>query len=189
MQTQQAVQHIYPRFAFVTRLQNRFAIGNTNAHQLYSGSQLYLPGIGRNHSLVLGFNYQMRDTLRQYSFSNGFAMARGYEAIDYPRMWRTSFNYHMPLVYPDFGVANIVYFLRARSNFFYDDMHLKSLRTGKVINLRSLGTEIYFDTKWWNQQSVTFGIRYSRLLDTKLFVQPSNANRWEFIMPVNLLSN
>jgi len=189
MQTQQAVQHIYPKFAFITRLQSRMAIGNTSANQLFWSSQLYLPGVGRNHSLVLGFNYQMRDTMRQYSFSNGFAMARGYEAIDYPRMWRTSFNYHMPLLYPDLGIGNIVYFLRVRSNFFYDDMHLKSLRTGKVINFRSTGTEIYFDTKWWNQQSVTFGLRYSRLLDTKLFVKPPNPNRWEFIMPINLLSN
>ncbi|MEY3577649.1 MAG: hypothetical protein RL394_1234, partial [Bacteroidota bacterium] len=189
MQTQQAVQHIYPKFAFVTRMQSRMAIGNTQANQLFWGSQLYLPGAGRNHSLVLGFNYQRRDTLRQYSFSNGFAMARGYDAIDYPRMWRTSFNYHMPLIYPDLGLGNIVYFLRARSNFFYDDMHLKSLRTGKVINLRSVGMEIYFDTKWWNQQSVTFGLRYSRLLDTKLFVNSPNPNRWEFIMPIDLLSN
>ena len=189
MQTQQAVQHIYPKFAFITRLQSRMAIGNTSANQLFWSSQLYLPGVGRNHSLVLGFNYQMRDTMRQYSFSNGFAMARGYEAIDYPRMWRTSFNYHMPLLYPDLGIGNIVYFLRVRSNFFYDDMHLKSLRTGKVINFRSAGTEIYFDTKWWNQQSVTFGLRYSRLFDTKLFVKPPNPNRWEFIMPINLLSN
>ena len=188
-QTQQAVQHIYPKFAFVTRLQSRMAIGKTSANQLFWGSQLYLPGVGRNHSLVLGFNYQMRDTLRQYSFSNGFAMARGYDAVDYPRMWRTSFNYHMPLLYPDLGIGNIVYFLRARSNFFYDDMHLKSLRTGKIINLRSAGTEIYFDTKWWNQQNVTFGLRYSRLLDTKLFVNPPNPNRWEFIMPIDLLSN
>lgn len=189
MQTQQAVQHIYPRFAFVTRLQSRMAIGNTRANQFYWGSQLYLPGVGRNHSLVLGFNYQRRDTLRQYSFSNGFAMARGYESIDYPRMWRTSFNYHMPLLYPDLGIGNIVYFLRVRSNFFYDDMHLKSLRTGKIINLRSAGTEVYFDTKWWNQQNVTFGLRYSRLLDTKLFIKPPNPNSWEFIMPINLLSN
>ena len=189
MQTQQAVQHIYPRFAFVSRLQSRMAIGNTNANQLFWGSQLYLPGVGRNHSMVLGFNYQSRDTMRQYSFSNGFAMARGYDAIDYPRMWRTSFNYHMPLVYPDLGIGNIVYFLRVRSNFFYDDMHLKSLRTGKTINLRSTGTEVYFDTKWWNQQSVTFGLRYSRLLDTKMFVKPPNPNRWEFIMPIDLLSN
>ena len=189
MQTQQAVQHIYPRFAFVTRLQSRMAIGNTNANQFFWGSQLYLPGVGRNHSLVLGFNYQRRDTLRQYSFSNGFAMARGYDASDYPRMWRTSFNYHMPLLYPDLGFGNIVYFLRVRSNFFYDDMHLKSLRTGKIINLRSAGTEVYFDTKWWNQQNVTFGLRYSRLLDTKLFTKPPNPNRFEFIMPINLLPN
>jgi len=189
MQTQQAVQHIYPRFAFVTRLQSRMTIGNTSANQLYWGSQLYLPGVGRNHSLVLGFNYQMRDTMRQYSFSNGFAMARGYDAIDYPRMWRTSFNYHMPLIYPDLGIGSIVYFLRVRSNFFYDDMHLKSLRTGKIINLRSAGTEVYFDTKWWNQQNVTFGLRYSRLLDTKLTIKPTNPNRWEFIMPIDLLSN
>jgi hypothetical protein len=116
-------------------------------------------------------------------------MARGYDAIDYPRMWRTSFNYHMPLLYPDLGIGNIVYFLRVRSNFFYDDMHLKSLRTGKIINLRSAGTEVYFDTKWWNQQNVTFGLRYSRLLDTKLFIKPPNPNSWEFIMPINLLSN
>ena len=189
MQSQQAQQHIYPRFAFVARLQSRMAIGNTNANQLFWGSQLYLPGVGRNHSLVLGFNYQSRDTLRQYSFSNGFAMARGYDAIDYPQMWRTSFNYHMPLLYPDLGIGNIVYFLRVRSNFFYDDMHLKSLRTGNVINLRSAGTEVFFDTKWWNQQNVSFGLRYSRLLDTKLFVKPPNPNRFEFIMPINLLSN
>jgi hypothetical protein len=46
--------------------------------------------------------------------------------------------------------------------------------------------EIYFDTKWWNQQSVSFGVRYSRLLDTDLFVQKPNPNRFEFIMPLNL---
>lgn len=189
MQSQQAVQHIYPRFALVARMQHRFALGNTRAHQLYAGSQLYLPGILSNHALVMGFNYQMRDTLRQYFFSNGFAMARGYMGLDYPRMWRTSINYHMPLFYPDAGIGNLVYFLRIRSNFFYDDMRLKSLRTSKIINLRSAGAEVFFDTKWWNQQNVTFGVRYSRLLDTKLFVQPPNANQWEFIMPINLLSN
>ncbi len=51
--------------------------------------------------------------------------------------------------------------------------------------LRSYGTEIYFDTKWWNQHNVTFGFRYSRLQDGAL--QRLGANQWEFIMPVNLL--
>jgi len=101
-------------------------------------------------------------------------------------MWRYSLNYHFPLFYPDRGIGNIVYFLRVRGNAFYDDMTLKSLRTGRKINLRSAGMEIYFDTKWWNQQSVSFGVRYSRLLDTDLFVQKPNPNRFEFIMPLNL---
>ncbi len=189
MQTQQALQHIYPKFAFVTRITNKSAIGKTSANQLYFGSQLYLPGIGKNHSLVTAFSYQQRDTLKQYIFSNGFAMARGYEALDYPRMWKASFNYHMPLLYPDFGIANIVYFQRIRSNFFYDAMWLKSLRTGVTTNLRSTGAEIYFDTKWWNQQPVSFGVRYSHLLDVNKFTNKPNANRWEFVLPINLIPN
>lgn len=189
IQTQQAVQHIFPRFAFAMRLQNRVSLGKTASNQTYTAAQLFVPGFARTHSLVGGFAFQSRDTLRQYAYSNGFPMARGYQAFDYPRMWRYSINYHMPLAYPDFGVGNIVYFLRVRSNAFYDDMSLKSLRTGRVINLRSAGAEIYFDTKWWNQQPVTFGVRYSRLLDTDQFSTKPNPNRFEFIMPVNLIPN
>ena len=189
MQTQQAVQHIYPKFAFVTRITNKSAIGKTSANQLYVGSQFYLPGLGKNHSFVTSFSYQQRDTLKQYFFSNGFAMARGYEAFDYPRMWKASFNYHMPLLYPDFGIANIVYFQRIRSNFFYDAMYLKSLRSGVTTNLRSAGAEIFFDTKWWNQQPVSFGVRYSHLLDVNKFTNKPNANRWEFVLPLNLIPN
>jgi hypothetical protein len=143
----------------------------------------------RTHSLSISAAYQQRDTLRQYVYTNNLAMARGYESFNYPKMWRVSFNYHFPIVYPDFGVANTVYFRRIRGNIFYDDLHLKSLRTGKMIQLRSTGVEIHFDTKWWNQQPVSFGVRYSRLLDTKKFNNPPNANHWEFIMPVNLIPN
>jgi len=187
MQTQKAVQHIYPRFALVARVLNRFAVGNTSAQQTLLSTQLYLPGIFRNHALVIGAGYQSRDTLGQYNFSNNFAMARGYQAFNYPRMWRYSVNYHLPLVYPDWGVGNIVYFQRVRANLFYDNMNLKSLRTRRVFQLSSAGTEIYFDTKWWNQQAVSFGFRYSRLLDTQIFTQKPNPNRFEFIMPLNLL--
>ncbi|MFM1962478.1 MAG: hypothetical protein RLZZ172_1323 [Bacteroidota bacterium] len=187
MQTQKAVQHIYPRFALAARVLNRFAVGNTSAQQTLLLTQLYLPGIFRNHALVLGAGYQSRDTLGQYNFSNNFAMARGYQTFNYPRMWRYSVNYHLPLIYPDWGVGNIVYFQRVRANLFYDNMNLKSLRTRRVFQLSSAGTEIYFDTKWWNQQAVSFGFRYSRLLDTQIFTQKPNPNRFEFIMPLNLL--
>lgn len=189
MQTQQAVQHFHPRFGISARVNSRFAVGKTSANQVLMGTQVYLPGIGRNHSFVLAAHYQRRDTLSQYIFSNDFPIARGYPALDFPRMWRMSYNYHFPLVYPDLGIGNMVYFQRIRANVFFDNMNVKSLRTGRVTNLRTVGTEFFFDTKWWNQQPVTFGVRYSRLLDANLFLVPPNANQWEFIMPINLIPN
>ncbi len=187
--SQQAKQQINPRFGWTFNIQHRTSVGKLEAHQTFIGSRVYLPGVKRTHSLSISAAYQQRDTLRQYVYSNNLAMARGYEAFNYPKMWRMSFNYHFPLMYPDFGIANVVYFSRMRANVFYDDMHLKSIRTGKVMQLRSTGIEIHVDTKWWNQQPVSFGVRYSRLLDPKKFNNPPNVNHWELIMPVNLFPN
>jgi hypothetical protein len=91
-----------------------------------------------------------------------------------------------PWYNPDWGFANIVYFTRIRANVFYDYTDLKSLRFQTHYQLRSYGTEIYFDTKWWNQQPLQFGIRYSRLIDHEIVgLQP---NRWEFILPITLIN-
>ena len=187
MQLQKSVQQIFPQFALAIKLQNRNAIGNTNANQFNASTSIYLPAIGKTHSLVVALSYQGRDTLRQYAFSNGFGMPRGYTALNYPRMTRLGLNYHLPLLFPDLGIANVVYVKRVRSNFFYDTGWFKSLRTGKTIPLRSGGLEVYFDTRWWNQQPVTVGFRYSRLLDTNQFLTKPNSNRWEFILPLNLI--
>ncbi len=187
--SQQAIQHVNPRLGWTLNLQHRTSFGKTDAEQSYAGMRVYLPGFMRTHSFNMSAAYQQRDTLRQYIYTNNFAMARGYAGFNYPRMWRFSFNYHLPVAYPDFGIAHIVYFRRMRANLFFDDMHLKSLRTGRIIQLRSTGMELHFDTKWWNQHPVSFGVRYSRLLDTKQFTDPPNANRWEIIMPVNLIPN
>jgi hypothetical protein len=101
-------------------------------------------------------------------------------------MWKWSANYHVPLLYPDWGFGQIVYFTRIRGNLFFDYTQLQNLRTKNIFSFRSTGAEIYFDTKWWNQEPVTFGFRYSRLLDNNAGV-PALANRWEFIMPVGLI--
>ena len=47
--------------------------------------------------------------------------------------------------------------------------------------------EMYFDTKWWNEASVTIGVRYSHLLDDDLF-GGSGRNRLEIILPVNIFN-
>jgi hypothetical protein len=184
-QVQKAAQQVYPRLAFSTSLRYNSAL-NVTARQFLATGNIYLPGLLHTHSIVLSAAYQGRDTMRQYGFTNDFPFSRGYDVnVDYPRMWKVGANYHFPLVNPDWGFANIVYFRRLRANAFTDYSEIKSLRTGDVFNFQSVGGELYFDTKWWNQLPVTFGVRYSRLLDADLLGVSSN--RWELIVPVDLI--
>mgnify|MGYP000131804478 CR=1 FL=1 len=184
IQSQQARMHIYPRLGNSFFARYRTAVDKLDAKQLLLSNSIYLPGIDPTHNLILSAAWQGRDTLG-YTFPNSFPFARGYSNIDAPRMWKFGANYHLPLVYPDWGFANIVYFLRVRGNAFYDYSTIKSLRTGAKFNFSSMGAELFFDTKWWNEYEVTFGIRYSRLADGELLGMAPN--QWEFILPVNLL--
>lgn len=184
-QVQQAAQHIYPHWGQSFLLQYRNSVNEFTAHQFLAAGSLYLPGLLRNHSLVINLAYQERDTARMYFFKNNFPFSRGYQGIDFPRMWKWGVNYHFPLLYPDWGVGQIVYFLRVRANAFFDYTVGKSLRTGRETPFRTAGGELYFDTKWWNQEPVTFGVRYSRLLDQELY-GVTNQGVWEFILPVRL---
>ncbi|MDB5210421.1 MAG: hypothetical protein JWQ30_1248 [Sediminibacterium sp.] len=184
-QSQKAVQQIYPHFAENLFLQYKNSTSNNTSRQFLATGSLYLPGLGNNHSLVFTAAWHSRDTMNQYLFSNNFPFSRGYSAVDFPRMWKLGVNYHIPLAYPDWGFGNLVYFLRIRSNVFFDYTQGKSLRTGLTYPFRTAGTELFFDTRWWNQQPVTFGIRYSRLLDSE-FRGATQPDIFEFILPVNL---
>lgn len=184
-QMQQAKQQIYPHWGQRLTVQYKTLVGHNSATQLLLAGSFYLPGLSNNHSIVVSAAYQQRDTLQQYLFSNGFPFSRGYMAVDFPRMWKIGFNYHLPIAYPEWGFGNIVYLSRIRANTFYDYTRGKSLRTGIQYDFASTGAEIYLDTKWWNQQAVSFGIRYSRLLNNE-FRGITQPNVWEFIMPINL---
>lgn len=184
-QVQKTVQQIYPHFAQGLVLQYRNLLNRQTAHQFLASGSLFLPGLSHTHSLVLTAAYHSRDTLQQYLFSNNFPFARGYSAIDFPRMWKLGVNYHFPLLYPDKGLGNLVYLLRVRSNLFFDYAVGRSLRLATDYPFRTVGAELFLDTRWWNQQPVSLGIRYSRLLDNS-FRGATRPNVWELILPVNL---
>ena len=127
--------------------------------------------------------------MHQVSFSDNFPFSRGYSAENFYQLYRLSANYHFPLAYPDWGFGGIVYFLRIRANAFYDYTHaLDFFNSGTKFlqQYRSFGSEIFFDTKWWNELPVSFGIRYSHLLDPD--IEGRRPNQWELILPINLLS-
>lgn len=185
LQAQQARMHIYPRLGYSLFARYRTAVNELTARQMLLSNSFYLPGLDPTHNIVLSFAWQGRDTMQQYFFPNSFPFSRGYTNLNAPRMWKVGANYHLPLLYPDWGFANIVYFLRVRGNAFYDYSEIKSLRTGAKFGLSSTGGEIFVDTKWWNEYEVTFGLRYSRLADGELV--GLGPNQWEFILPINLL--
>ena len=103
-------------------------------------------------------------------------------------MYKFGVNYQFPLIYPDWGFGNMIFFQRIRANAFYDYNNAKARVNGvltEIIN-RSTGGELYFDSKVWNSLPVSFGVRFSHLLDKDL-INPTVKNRWEFIVPIGLI--
>ncbi len=185
-QIQQAVQHIYPRFGYAISINDRHAITKYTGYQFLAGASLYLPGLLSTHSLVLTGSFQQRDTLNQLVFSNLFPYSRGYNEFYFSRMWRASANYHFPIIYPDWGFGNILYLQRVRGNIFYDFTKVYSNDKTLTRDQRSVGAEIYIDTKWWNQYPLTFGFRISRLLDDD-FATHAKGTVFEFVLPVSII--
>jgi hypothetical protein len=178
--SQQSVQQIYPKIGYVIALNHKHEL-NEKGYQFLANGELFLPSFG-NHSIVLTGSFQETNDV---IFTNRFSISRGYPGFYYPRMWRVSGNYNFPIVYPDFGFIDLVYLKRLRGNLFYDLTRV--FRKNKTVtnDLRSTGAEIFFDTRWWNELPVTFGFRYSYLLDSDFAGTPRTS--FELILPVNLI--
>jgi hypothetical protein len=185
-QVQQAVQHIYPRSGYALSITHRHAITKYEGFQFIGSASVYAPGILSSHNLILTGSWQERDTLGQIGFSNRFAYSRGYTGRYFSRMWRLSANYHFPLLYPDWGFGNILYLQRIRANAFYDLTRVYSRNKLVTADQRSVGGEIFIDTKWWNQYPLTFGFRVSKLLDRDQF-DGFQGMVYEFVLPVSII--
>ena len=189
-QLQAGRMQIYPSFAQTLLLQYNRAISNIAGNQFLASASLYFPGLTATHSLVFKGAVQQRDSLNQVRFTNSFPFSRGYSGENFYQMYGFGVNYNLPLAYPDWGFAELVYFLRIRANAFFDYTAVPFYATngpGVQSQYRSAGIEIFFDTKWWNQLALSFGIRYSRLLDPDY--EGRGPNQWEIILPLNLLNN
>jgi len=189
-QVQKSVQQIFPRFAQTISLSYKTPFSRYKGFQFLANGNLYLPGFLQTHNIILNGAYLKKDTLGQINFSSEFPFSRGYSSVNLYQMYKWGIDYDFPLLYPDAGFANIFYLLRIRGNLFYDYTNASDFyQNGNKFNASfcSTGTEIYFDTKWWNEANVSIGIRYSRLLNNDLF-GGSGRNRWEIILPVNIFN-
>lgn len=189
-QIQQARQNINPRFAQSISLNYKTAISSITANQFLVSGAFYFPGLAVNHSLVVSAAHQQKGESNAISFSNDFPFSKGYESVSLTNMNKVGVSYHFPVFYPDAGLANLAYLLRLRGYLYYDHTYATSNQftlNGAPFRakFRSAGAAVFFDTKWFNQQSISFGIRYSRLLDTDYF-GGNGKNRVELVLPVSI---
>ncbi len=177
-----ARQHVNPRWAQSISTSYRYAFNFRNSRKFVANSNFYFPGLFTNHSLLLQGSFQKRDSLADI-FSNTFSYSRGYEALSTRRMYKIAVNYQLPLIYPDLGVGNIIFFQRIRANAFYDYTSAHARLNGNLTDIinSSIGAEVFFDTKLWNSLPFSFAVRYSYLLDTDIR-NPRATGRWDLVI-------
>lgn len=118
---QSALRDIFPRWAQVADFNYCFAPFD---RELYGSvislkTVFYFPGIFRNQGLRIKAETEKQKT-EKYLYGNFSSIPRGYRNIVAKEISFLSADYAMPLLYPDFNVASLIYIKRIRTSLFYD---------------------------------------------------------------------
>lgn len=182
-----AKQNIYSSFSQYLDFSYRNSLSEYNVEQMFIESELTFPGLDKNHNLVFQLSYQENQSDIYYSYADNFSYARGYTRPVYDLIYKIGSNYHMPLIYPDWGFWGVLYFYRVRSNVFFDysRMHFENSNTNaeSIQMYNSIGGELIVDSKILNVYDFSLGFRYSYLLNED--PQLANQNHsFEIFIPV-----
>lgn len=141
-------RQLYPRFGeaisigvdYIPDLQ-----GKTN-FQRYALANVYFPGLMKNHGIRLTFGYEQKtpyDNLKTFVVNNSFQPLRGYPNFYFDKIYKFSFDYQMPLFYPDLNIPYLLFIKRVTAGVFYDASFVKINSNSGMLN--SYGAEILFD--------------------------------------------
>ena len=166
------------------------SIDRLDAQQVRLRSGIALSGLRVNDNLILHVDYKkdryFSSESDQYQFSNPIR-PRGFANIPADEMWRFAANYHLPIVYPDWGLWGIFYIYRIRANLYLEYLPYEFsniVDNGRQFfkdNLWSSGIEIVFDTNLGNSVDATFGFRWVNPTNNKRNIP---YNQFEFFVPV-----
>lgn len=184
-QVQQMRQDIFPKWGYNLNAHLSHALNLYKGWQLYSRANIFMPGFFPAHSFYITAAAQ-ESGIRDRIFANRFPFARGFHGVDSARLGGLTFNYHLPIAYPDWGFGNIFYLQRLRGGVFYDYTKVFGKNSPVQRELISTGGELFFDTKWWNQHPITFGFRSGYLLKPDPVTERKKIF-FEFILPVSII--
>ena len=142
----------------------------------YSEATLYSPSIFTNHGMKFTVNDQRRahgaDKYQRISYAsavNQYVFSRGFESYVATHYTKGSYDYVLPLLYPDANFDGWIYLKRIYSDLFYDYTQVWD-NDGPLIAgaqreiMKSAGAEFLFDLRLLRKVPFTFGIRvYQRL--------------------------
>ena len=93
-----------------------------NSEQFMFNSWLLFKGLAENHNFFIGADYMFKTVgSNNYYFDDKFVYSRGYQSLPYnDDIYKLSFNYTLPLFYPDLNALGSIYIKRIYANLFYD---------------------------------------------------------------------
>ena len=164
---QQAPRHILPRLGVSLDARYRRALDGSEASQLTAAVGVSLPGLTRTHGIRIAARARAEDVTVAYQFPDFHAYARGYDKPVNSSAVGATAEYHLPLVYPDVGVAGIVYAQRLRAAAWADvtRARLPERVRERDETLRSVGVDLTLDAIFFNAQPLPVGVRLAYRLD------------------------
>jgi hypothetical protein len=114
--------------------------GGNDFGSLFSAEASFLlPGFIRHHSLMIYTGYQDKAP-GAFGFTDKVQYPKGYYDNNFNDVFSASFNYKMPLAYPDFNISSLLYFKKIVANIFYD--YAKARKPGIVKEFNSVGADL-----------------------------------------------
>ena len=155
-----AYQHLQPRWgaSLNANLQKSFVAGQAQLFQ--GGGKIYLPGIGKNHGVLLSVGTWLEPANMVYKFPSTFGIARGINLAEAPlNAFSTAFTYKLPLFYPDWGINGLTYLKRLRANFFLDYGKAYYNDNSSIVGFTT-GVELKVDQVIFNLAEIPTGLRF-----------------------------
>ena len=150
-------------------------------------TSLYLPGVWPTHSLNIKALYSAQDFDKSevssakmtlpYTYTSTLWSARGINPLWYSSKLVVRSQYDFPLLYPNFGVGNAIYFKRIRANVFYDVMGYSLTEVSESVGYKddkalvpnhffaSYGASLFLDNTYFNVVGLTLGFEYYKIKD------------------------
>jgi hypothetical protein len=104
---------------------------------------LMFPGLFRHHSLMVYAGIQHNKPGSSYRFSDIVNFPKGYTDQFSDTLRSVSFNYKLPLAYPDLNLGSLMYFRKVLVNVFYDYAEGKTYGANKIYS--SYGADLLAD--------------------------------------------